>query len=628
MGDPHTDQDPPPDDQFRYEAKHPDYARHPGKPSAMGPGPARHVLRVARADRRLADPASEVQPTRITGRYQNAGAAGDSAGPAFLLHVNQAGKHIEALLVDVSYGAPRYYRFGGDLLGGGFAVTDADANGGSLKVDGADLLLDYGAASLTGERFRIRERRSTFLDEALEPLIEVYGEAGGNGPVAKRMLEEAERTPLTDAQMRFLAEGLASDRIETCLRAYYENASSTETAARAQSVFTADDFDGQVGSLLSPGRWHRQLETARDYARRLLALQKVAIQHSQKSALQWIEDMTLEAIENLPEIGSSPESRPMSNLRSLVGLVSGAVAKPNQYRLDLSLKHKGVSAWDTLRAELYYGTMTVWSPTAASFRNDPPHTYRVVLVGGGSLLGKGGEAEIKANATFTALGEWTPADFPGDLKLVEGGVWTAKSVKGKAHGVGKRDAALILVGRGNHREIIAPLEGLGARRDGVGAEFALSWGRVLQKGEELDAKDFSRPSRRINYAVEKTDRSETHFILGSALLRSRGTLRAAAAVWLPWLESAESALRIVGQADTVDTPKRNMDLSEMRAKNVKQALKDILGGDLAIPDNKIQVQGLGDVEASRHDLDETPDLKYRRVDVEINGRCVLTLWSS
>jgi hypothetical protein len=66
----------------------------------------------------------------------------------------------------------------------------------------------------------------------------------------------------------------------------------------------------------------------------------------------------------------------------------------------------------------------------------------------------------------------------------------------------------------------------------------------------------------------------------------------------------------------------------MRAKNVKQALKDILGSDLAIPDDTIETQGLGDLEASRHNPDETPDLKYRRVDVELNGRCVLTLWSS
>ena len=631
MSDANTDLEPPPDDQFRYEAKHPDYARHPGKPGAVGPGPVRHVLRVARADRRLADPASEVQPKRVTGRYQNSGAAGDSDRPPFLLHVNQAGKHIEALLVDLSHagGTPGYHRFGGNLLGGKFAVTDADANGGSLKVDGEDLLLDYEAVSLAGERFRLRERRATFLDESLEPLIEVYGEAGGSAPLARKTLEEAERTPLTDAQMRFLSEGLASDWIETFLRTYHENASSMQTAARAQSVFTADEFDGRVGGLVKPSRWNNQLETARAYARRLLAFQKVTIGDSRKSALQWIEDMTMEAIENLPQISpSSAQEHPLTNLRGLVGLAPGAVARPNQYRLDLSLKHKGVTAWETLRAELYYGTMTVASETATSFKRETSHIYNVVLVGGGSLHGKGGEAEIKANATFTTLGEWTPADFPGVLKLVEGGAWIAKSVKGKAHGVGKREAALILVGRGNHPEIIAPLEGLGERRDGIGAEFALSYGRVLQKGEKLDEKDFSRPKRRIDYAVEKTDRSETHFILGSALLRNRGTLRASAAVWLPWLESTESALKIVGRADTVDTPKRNVDLSEMRAKNVKQALKDILGDDLAIPDAKVETQGLGEVEASRHDPDETPDLKYRRVDVELNGRCVLTLWSS
>ena len=91
----------------------------------------------------------------------------------------------------------------------------------------------------------------------------------------------------------------------------------------------------------------------------MLAFQKVSIDHSRKSALQWIEDMTIEAIEKLPHIGSSTAIRPMTNLRGLIGLAPGVVAKPNQYRLELDLKHKGGKLWKDLmplRAELYDGT--------------------------------------------------------------------------------------------------------------------------------------------------------------------------------------------------------------------------------------------------------------------------------
>ena len=277
--------------------------------------------------------------------------------------------------------------------------------------------------------------------------------------------------------------------------------------------------------------------------------------------------------------------------------------------------------------------MTVSSTTAPSFGIAVGHTYNVALAGGGVLLnkGKGGEEDIKAQASFSTFGEWTPADFPGTVKLFEGGVWGGKTVFGKKVGGGKRDAALVLTGRGTHPERIVALEGLGGDyREGIGGEFEVSVGRVFEKGEDLEGKDFSRRTKPIWYAVKKKDKEDVHFDLGSAILKNRVDLRKCAAIWLPWLESPLSALEIVGQADTVEIrkPGRNQELSEMRANNIKQALKDILGDNLKIPDGKIETKGLGDVEAAKHDRPETPDRKFRRVDVNLNGRCVLVLRSA
>jgi outer membrane protein OmpA-like peptidoglycan-associated protein len=121
-----------------------------------------------------------------------------------------------------------------------------------------------------------------------------------------------------------------------------------------------------------------------------------------------------------------------------------------------------------------------------------------------------------------------------------------------------------------------------------------------------------------------------HFDLGSAQLKGLGrqAVRICAARWLPWLASKDSVLRVVGQADTVDLPARNQELSQLRARNVQQALVDILGDDLAIVGENLEVKGIGDVQAAMVDRDEMPDRQFRRVDLELNGRSVLVLWSS
>src|SRR4051812_13349583 len=86
--------------QWRYEPKPRGYVP-PGRHEngRTGPGPKRHVVRIARADRRIDDPHPDPRVPHITGRYQSEGAAGDTDGGQYLLHVNQAGKHIEGLLV-------------------------------------------------------------------------------------------------------------------------------------------------------------------------------------------------------------------------------------------------------------------------------------------------------------------------------------------------------------------------------------------------------------------------------------------------------------------------------------------------------------------------------------------------
>lgn len=81
-----------------------------------------------------------------------------------------------------------------------------------------------------------------------------------------------------------------------------------------------------------------------------------------------------------------------------------------------------------------------------------------------------------------------------------------------------------------------------------------------------------------------------------------------------------------------------VELSLMRATNVVRAIKGILGPKLAIPDDAIKPLGRGEQEADEdkaareravgHRLRDTPDVRFRKVEIELNGQCVLVLWGA
>jgi len=66
----------------------------------------------------------------------------------------------------------------------------------------------------------------------------------------------------------------------------------------------------------------------------------------------------------------------------------------------------------------------------------------------------------------------------------------------------------------------------------------------------------------------------------------------------------------------------------LRAENVVQAMKDVLGHKLRIPNDQIKAQPWGECDAYFHGEQDLPNLKFRRVDVLLDGCCVLTLWGA
>lgn len=116
-------------------------------------------------------------------------------------------------------------------------------------------------------------------------------------------------------------------------------------------------------------------------------------------------------------------------------------------------------------------------------------------------------------------------------------------------------------------------------------------------------------------------KEKNHFDFGCATLTKEGRelLRRFCAHELFFLYSPLSTLEIYGHTDSVDCERRNLELSEMRAKNVLQAIKDILGNKFAIPKNNIIIKGYGEQFAIKSISDNTKSQEWRKVEIKLNG---------
>ena len=90
--------------------------------------------------------------------------------------------------------------------------------------------------------------------------------------------------------------------------------------------------------------------------------------------------------------------------------------------------------------------------------------------------------------------------------------------------------------------------------------------------------------------------------------------------------SEHSGLEISAHADRVDGEQGNLELSELRAKNTLQAIKDILGRNFAINANNETLRALGEQGAiDAGDPNDTKNPARRKSEVVLNSRLVVSL---
>lgn len=643
----------------------------PDRPIAPGGGNIQRIV-LARQGRRKADPNPDRQTPDVTGRYECEQHEPGTGHPVlgYLLHVNQAGTALYGAFVEVldarTSRARRLLPFTGVMLDDGrfSLLTDGENDEHLLAADPQGVRVSL--SELEGNRelvFKLTEgRRATLFADALDAMLSLNG---GAPPQDLALLRAVEETPLSFAQIARLRRLLDPAVIGQLLSAFHAVGSEIGSSShlwRANAAEKLDAYIGHVFSTKAPDGWHTQdLPQLQHAARLMLTSDRHRFGSTTKSPIQWIEEIATAVTQ------SRVVARDVPNLRTHLGIHATKGAAPSQrfeYQIELDLKAKArnvLARWTKfLKIEGYYGEVTVTrlKYTAAPGKGRRAEVYRLWLGGGGleastKFVGGG---DIKASGTFSTEVEWAFPDFLGWVKLLDGGYWAGvkpselpriKDVKkqsGPIWDVAKpatkhldktyevvpasRELALIVHGNGSHERLIIPLSMHPSAKHGAGASFTAAVGKLFKLDDSLEQQDFGREVKSANVPVRRAEQQETHFQLGVALLTglARIQIRMFCAKERAWLCHPGSRMLIVGHADRIDTPERNIELSRLRAENVRQCLMDVLGDKLAFRD-EIELRFLGEqVAASLGIKDGRPSPEWRKVELFLDGRQVLTLW--
>lgn len=119
-----------------------------------------------------------------------------------------------------------------------------------------------------------------------------------------------------------------------------------------------------------------------------------------------------------------------------------------------------------------------------------------------------------------------------------------------------------------------------------------------------------------------------HFEVDDPSLSADGmeAIRQMCAQHLMTFQQPNSRLQVDGYTSTTGEDAHNLRLSELRALNTVQFIRDVLGEDFRLPEDHITTAGHGETPArDTGEADETENEAWRKVEVRLNGNVVLTL---
>ncbi|RAQ97512.1 eCIS core domain-containing protein [Thermogemmatispora tikiterensis] len=218
---------------------------------------------------------------------------------------------------------------------------------------------------------------------------------------------------------------------------------------------------------------------------------------------------------------------------------------------------------------------------------------------------------------------WTSGNFRGPY-LVTGGSAGGTAVVGLSY----TPAAFInFYGDGTFPVLTGDASGLAAVY-GLSAGATVSMYAGYMFGGREEAIRAAREQHALTAQAGYQSEATVHFAVDDPSLTDEGwqAIRQMCAEQRAALMNPESRLSIDGYTSTTGTVARNQRLSELRAQNTLQAIRDVLGPALALPDRQISVIGHGKTAALQAGSpDQREDQAWRKVEVLLNGQVVLTL---
>ena len=560
-----------------------------------------------KVERVLSDPRPDNPKTDITGRYENRFSSGGRTLTDWTLAINQAGKHIEGVISKVLRPDPRPK--------GWLFHQDDDKKTrpfteffGDLQSDGSFLFFDKRNPSGNWGYFRFQNNKLIWElnGKGKSPLVKVSDNATlMNTSSSDKLVWLHEKFPFTQTQIKHLSTSLAEHKLAPYLEKYFSTPAGITVLEKNKLIEQAGKVQLRIAEIFTnefAGIHDQDLELGQFYAKAIMSNNKWRFKQITRSQLDWIQIMLDVNANNgfsLPAIEKYLGLKPGKN---------NADPQAPQHEYEVTLKIHG----GAVIIGGYFGKITIEKTNGNKWKE----TYSVRFLGGG--------LDISPSSTITGRAttyhEWLPPDIPGDIRLGELGVAFGSSASaGFIQIFGSGYLPPMDVGYTNVKlkpKLKAPKAG----------------GKALPFGT---IRDKSFPGYTAATAFVKTDYSadyklqnDVHFCLGSAVLTedARQALRIVCANELVAFSSPESTLTIIGHTDRVDKDERNLTLSALRADNTLQAIRDILGTSFKIPDKNIGISGRGENEAIRDVRpDEKPDPKYRRVDVYLDARLIISL---
>lgn len=319
---------------------------------------------------------------------------------------------------------------------------------------------------------------------------------------------------------------------------------------------------------------------------------------------------------------------------------------------DLSLD-KGVDVGGALRVGTYHVRSWKVEAKADGTSKETPRwggkSVGLTLVFVKGLLGWGVSplpvtvnlAGATAKSEFTTPYPYEPADLSGDFAII--GVERAA---GLAVAEVKSKAVMTLYCSPPYENLVVDASGpaieLGLNA-GAGGTGSIQLGYLFRPGDKRVTKELARSLVREQAVGKLKTRQRAHFDFDAPALSEggRSALAEVCAEYLLAFRSAGTRLEIVGHTSRKGAADYNQGLSQLRARNTRQAIEDLVGDSFAVsigpsksfrnrvrPPNYFEgaVRGRGEQEAAdQGDPDGKKSSARRRVDIDLDHEMRYTL---